>query len=513
METFDLLVQGFQVLLRPENLLFSLVGVFLGTLVGVLPGLGPVATMSLLLPVTYKVTAVQAIIMLAGIYYGTQYGGSTTSILLNIPGEASSVVTCIDGYRMAQKGRAGSALGISAFGSFIGGTVSVVGLMLLAPTLAEVALAFGPPEYFSLLLLGVLLLTHLGGGSRIKSLMMAVAGLLLGTVGLDVMTGTSRFVYGSVTLIDGIGLAPVAMGLFGIAEILMNLAEIGRRRTVAGHAGFRDLLPNAGEWRRSVLPIGRGTLLGFFLGMLPGAGAIMSSLVSYAAEKRLSKRPEEFGKGAIEGVAGPETANNAATGGAFIPLLTLGVPANGVMAILLAAFLIHGLQPGPLLMQQDPGFFWGIIASMYLGNAMLLVLNLPLIGLWVQVLRVPYEFLFPGILLFAVVGAYSVNTNIVEVFIMGAFGVAGFVLRKLDFDCAPLIFGLILSPMLENSFRQSLLMGHGSPMIFVGRPLSLAFLIAFVVVAMSPVLGSRVRARRAGRFLERRGVGMKEGGT
>lgn len=484
------LLLGFSAVLSLDNLFFCFVGVFIGTLIGVLPGIGPIATMCLLLPITYHTTAMQAIILLSGIYYGAQYGGSTTSILINIPGEAASVVTCIDGYKMALKGRAGSALGISAFGSFIGGTISIIGLMLFAPPLATVALAFGPPEYFSLLLTGVLLTTYLGGGSTVKSLIMAIFGLLLGTIGMDVLTGEDRFVYGSLTLIDGIGLAPVAMGLFGISEVLMNVSEIKAKRELI-KTRIKGLLPNAQEWRRSIKPIGRGTILGFLLGVLPGGGAIISSFASYAIEKKMSKHPEEFGKGAIEGVAGPETANNAATGGAFIPLLTLGVPANSVMAILLGAFLIHGLQPGPLLMKNNPLFFWVIIASMYIGNVMLLALNLPLIGLWVQILKVPYAILFPLILMLTILGCYSVNYNIYEVLIMGVFGIVGYLLRKFDFNCAPIIFGLILSPMIENAFRQSLIMAQGSPLIFVQRPISLTFLIIFLLLLLSPALKLR----------------------
>jgi putative tricarboxylic transport membrane protein len=478
--------QGFSVALTHHNLFLCFIGVSIGTLVGVLPGIGPLAAMSLLLPITYYITPMGAIIMLAGIFYGTQYGGSTTSILMNIPGEAASVVTCIDGYRMAQKGRAGAALGISAFGSFIGGTLSVVGLMLIAPLLARLALAFGPPEFFSLLLLGILLITYLGSGSMVKLMMMAVLGLLLGTVGVDMMTGEDRFVYGSLTLIDGLGIAPVAMGLFGISEILISIPDIHVKKDLI-KTRIKNLLPNAQEWRLSAKPIARGTILGFLVGVLPGA-AIVASFSSYALEKKLSKRPEEFGKGAIEGVAGPETANNAATGGAFIPLMTLGVPSTAVMAILLAAFLIHGLQPGPLLMKNNPLFFWGIVASMYVGNVMLLILNLPLISIWVQILRVPYSLLFPIILMLTVLGSYSVDSNIYEVVIMGAFGIFGYLLRKFDFSCGPLVFGLILSPLMENAFRQSLAMSQGSFLIFVQRPISLSIIIIFLILIVAPWL-------------------------
>jgi putative tricarboxylic transport membrane protein len=492
-EVFDIIhhvSSGFANIWGWESLFFCFIGVFIGTLVGVLPGIGPIAGMSLLLPATYHTTPMHAIIMLAGIYYGVQYGGSTTSILVNIPGEPSSVVTCIDGYQMALKGRAGSALGIAAFASFIGGTFSIIGLMLIAPPLARVALAFGPPEYFSLLLIGILLATSLGSGSKIKSMMMAVLGLLVGTVGMDMVTGEDRFVYGCLTLIDGIGLGPVAMGLFGISELLTNIPEINAKREVM-KTPLRNLLPNSNEWRRSLKPIGRGSILGFLLGVLPGGGAIVSSFASYAIEKKLSKHPEEFGKGAIEGVAGPETANNAAAGGSFIPLLTLGVPANSVMAILLGAFLIHGLQPGAFLMKNDPSIFWGIIASMYVGNVVLLVLNLPLIGLWVQILKIPYVILFPLILLFMILGCYSINSDINELVIMGVFGILGYLLRKFYFNIAPLIFGLILSPLVENAFRQSLTLSYGSFLIFVERPISLIFLLILFLIVLIPVLKQR----------------------
>ena len=482
------LATGFSAALALDNLLFCLLGVVIGTLVGVLPGIGPLGGMALLLPLTYHVTPMQGIIMLAGIFYGTQYGGSTTSILMNMPGEIGSVVTCLDGHQMALKGRAGAALGISAFGSFAGGTLSVAALMLIAPPLATAAMAFGPPEYFTLLLLGVFLTTSLGGGPKLKSLMMAFLGLFLGTIGIDMMTADERFVFGSLTLMDGIGIAPVAMGLFGVAEILSNLTKAtpsDKPQIVQAHV--KDLLPTAQEWRRSGMPIARGAVLGFLLGILPGGGAIMSSFASYALEKKLSKYPQQFGHGAIEGVAGPETANNAATGGALIPLLTLGVPATGAMAVLMAAFLIHGLQPGPLLMAKNPELFWGIIASMYIGNVILLALNLPLIGVWVQVLKIPGAVLFPLILLFAIIGCYSVSSNVYEVVLMVVFGLMGYVLRKFDFNPTPAVFGLILSPLIENAFRQSLAMNEGLQ-IFVTRPIACAFLVFLVLAIAWPVL-------------------------
>ncbi len=475
---------GFQVALQGGNLFFCFLGVVIGTLVGVLPGLGPVAAMSLLLPATYTVSPIGAVIMLSGIYYGAMYGGSTTSILLNIPGEAASVVTCLDGYQMARRGRAGPALGISAMGSFIGGTISVVGLMLVAPPLAEFALKFGPAEYFSLMIMGIIMLTFLAGDSMPKALCMVAFGIFLGTVGMDTISGTERFTFNIPVLIDGVGLAPVAMGLFGVSEVLWNV-EITLKQDIF-KTSMRGLLPNLIDWKKCFNPIIRGSILGFFLGILPGGGGVLSSFISYTVEKKCSRHPEQFGQGAIEGVAGPETANNAATGGAFIPLLTLGLPSNIVMAILLGAMLIYGLQPGPQLIQKHPDLFWGTVASMYVGNAMLLVLNLPLIGLWVQILKIPYRFLFPLILLFCLVGAYSLNNNTSEVLIMVLFGVIGYFLRKFDYPAAPALLAMVLGPMLEKALRQSLLISVGSGWFFVTRPISLiTLIICFLLVASS----------------------------
>jgi putative tricarboxylic transport membrane protein len=484
MEIIHNLLFGFSVALQPNSLLMCFIGVLLGTLVGVLPGLGPVAAMSLLLPITYSINPVGAVIMLAGIYYGAMYGGSTTSILLNIPGEAASVVTCLDGYQMARQGRAGPALGISAMGSFIGGTISVVGLMLVAPPLAEVALQFGPPEYFSLMLMGVIMLTFLAGDSMPKALCMAALGIFLGNIGMDILSGMERFTFDIPILIDGVGLVPVAMGLFGISEVLLNLETTLKRDIFK--TSLKGLLPNLEDWRQSLWPIIRGSILGFFLGILPGGGGVIASFTSYAVEKRVSRHPERFGHGAIEGVAGPETANNAGTGGAFIPLLTLGLPSNAVMAILLGAMLIYGMQPGPMLIKAHPDLFWGVITSMYIGNAMLLVLNLPLIGLWVKILKIPYRLLFPLILLFCLVGAYSLNNNTAEVAMMVIFGVLGYFLRKFKYPLAPAILALVLGPMLEKALRQSLLMSVGSGWIFVTRPISLVtLLISFALLASS----------------------------
>jgi putative tricarboxylic transport membrane protein len=484
MEIFSNLHYAFAVALEPQNLFFCFLGVLIGTLIGVLPGIGPVATISLLLPSTFQITPVSALIMLAGIFYGAMYGGSTTSILVNIPGEAASVVTCLDGYQMARKGRAGPALGIAAFGSFIAGSLATFFIVLIAPPLAQVALRFGPPEYFTLMFLGLTVLTYLASGSMVKALMMACVGIFLGTIGTDIISGLERFTYRSYTLMDGLGLVPVIMGLFGISEVLINIDEEAVRREVY-QTELSRLLPTREDWRRSIFPILRGGLIGFFLGILPGGGAVIASFGAYAIEKRISRHPERFGKGAIEGVASPESANNAASQGAFIPLLTLGIPANVVMAILLGALLIHGIKPGPLLMKNHPDLFWGVIGSMYIGNVMLLVLNLPLIGIWVKILKIPYAILFPLILLFCLIGCYSLNNNIYEIVIMILFGIIGFLMKKFAYEGAPMILAFVLSPLMENALRQSLIMSHGSFTIFFTRPIALAFfsMAAFLLIA------------------------------
>src|SRR6188474_2401410 len=456
LETLQNLGLGFQVALAPGVLWYGFIGCLVGTLVGVLPGVGPLAGISLLLPATYGLDATRALVMLAGIYYGAMYGGSTTSILMRIPGEAASVMTCIDGYAMARKGRAGAALAIAAVGSFVAGTLSVVALMLLAPPLANLALRFGPPEYFALLLLGLLVLAYMSGGSMLKALAMAALGLLLGMVGIDQMSGYFRFAYGIVELGDGLGVVPVAVGLFGVAEILATAGQATPPQVVKPR--LRELLPSRQEWRESVAPIGRGTALGFLIGILPGSAHIISSFVSYAVEKRMSKHPEQFGQGAVAGVAGPESANNSATSGAMVPMLALGVPSGPIPAVMLAAMMVHGVSPGPLLIQQQPELFWGFIASMYVGNVVLLILNLPLVGLFVNVLRVPYPLLYPAILVFCVLGVYAVNGSVVDVWIMLVMGGIGYVLRKLDFETAPVVLGVVLAPMMEMSFRQSLSM-------------------------------------------------------
>jgi putative tricarboxylic transport membrane protein len=483
MDLFGGLLSGFQVVLQPVNFLYCFVGVFIGTLIGVLPGIGPIGAMSILLPTTFGVSPVSAIIMLAGIYYGAMYGGSTTSILVNIPGESASVVTCLDGYQMARRGRAGPALGISAFGSFIGGTFSIIALMFLAAPLAKVALKFGPPEYFALMCLCLTVLIYLAKGSVIKAVIMGLFGLLLSTIGLDLTTGKPRFAFGSATLFDGIGMVPLVMGLFGISEVLSNIE--GPLERAIFQSKIKNLLPNREDWKRSAGPVARGSVLGFLLGILPGGGSITSSFVAYTMEKKLSKHPEEFGRGAIEGVAGPETANNSAAGGSFVPLLVLGIPPNAVMAVLLGALIIQGVAPGPTLITDHPDIFWGVIASMYIGNAMLLLLNLPLIGMWVKVLKVPYRILMPLILLFCLIGSYSLNNNIYDVVIMVIFGIVGYILRKFDYEEAPLVLAFILGPIMETAFRRSLIMSNGNLSIFWTRPISASALAIAVILFMT----------------------------
>ena len=469
------------------NLMYCFLGVFMGTLVGVLPGLGPTAAISLLLPVSFHIPPVSTIIMLAGIYYGAMYGGSTTSILVNIPGEAASVITCLDGYQMAKKGRAGPALGIAAFGSFIAGTIGVVGIMLVAPPMAKFALAFGPAEYFSLMLMGIVIIIYMSSGSILKDLLSAMFGLLLGTIGMDSISGTQRLTFGILELTDGIGFIPAVMGLFGVSEILVNVERAVVTTLVTDKV--KNLLPNLQDWKESFWPIIRGTVLGFFMGVLPGPAPVISTYASYAMEKKISKTSEKFGTGHIVGVAGPEAANNAASSGAMIPLFTLGIPANSVIAVLLGAFMIHGLQPGPMFITKYPDVFWATIVSMYLGNVMLLVLNLPLIPLWIKVLKVPYTILFPLILVFCLIGVYSLNFSQVEITLMIGFGVLGYLMKKYKFEMPPLVLALVLGPMIESNLRLSLLMSQGDPTTFLRRPLSATFMIVstlLIVLAMLP---------------------------
>ncbi len=472
MDAFNHLLSGFAVILTPANLYYCLLGSLVGTLVGVLPGIGPLAALSLLLPVTFNVPAVSSIVMLSAIFYGAMYGGSTTSVLVNIPGEAASVVTCLDGHQMAKQGRAGAALGMAAFGSFIAGTLSNVGLNLFSPVLVTAALKFGPPEYFALMTLGFVVTMFMVGGSMLKAGLTIALGLFVSMVGMDVVNGVERFTFGFVNMTGGFDLVAVIMGMFGVSEILMNVERIARGEII--RAKIRGLLPSLKDWRDSALPILRGSALGFGLGILPGGGPVTASFVSYAVERKMSRHPEKFGTGVIEGVAGPEAANNAAVAGSLIPMLSLGIPSNAVTALLLGALIIHGVQPGPMLMTQHPEIFWGVIASLYVGNVILLVLNLPLIGIWVQFLRIPYRILFPLILLLAVVGTYATNTNIFDVWVMIGFGVLGYLLVKLKYELGPFILALVLGPLFEQSLRQSLIMSSQNVLIFLTRPISAA---------------------------------------
>ena len=498
MSILDSLALGFSVSLAPLNLLYCFIGVLLGTLVGVLPGLGSAATIALLLPVTYRMPETSAIIMLAGIWYGSMYGGSTTSILLRVPGESASVMTCVDGFEMARRGRAGAALGIAAFGSFIAGTVGLLGLILLAPPLSEFALDFGPPEYLMLTVLGLTLVSYLGSGSAPKALAMAALGLLLGTVGLDPVRSEARFTLGSLSLQGGIELIPIVMGLFGLSQVLHLIAPRGDAgEALPAPRSLRALLPNRQEWRDAGGAIGRGTVVGFLVGILPGAGATISSYVAYALEKRCSPHPERFGRGAIEGVAAPESANNAATASGFIPLLTLGLPANVVMALMLGAFMLHGVTPGPTLVAQKPEMFWGIATSMFVGNLMLLVLNLPLIGLFVKVTRLPLRYLVPLIVLACVIGAFGVNNNPFDIALMLGFGVFGYYAERFGYSLAPLVLAFVLGPLMETSLRQSLIISGGDFGIFVSRPISACLLALTAILLATPVARRLLRRGEA----------------
>ncbi|HEX2965561.1 MAG TPA: tripartite tricarboxylate transporter permease [Syntrophorhabdaceae bacterium] len=493
MEVFNQLITGFSVALQPMNLLYCFLGTLIGTLVGVLPGLGPVAAMSLLLPATFHTTPEASIIMLAGIYYGSMYGGSTTSILMNIPGEAASIVTCLDGHEMAKRGRAGAALGMAAFGSFIAATVALIGLQLLSGPLVDFALKFGSPEYFALMVLGMTILTFLASASMLRAIMMALFGLILGCIGQDTISGSTRFTLGIPELLEGLGIVPVVMGLFGISEVLLNLEHTLKAEIFSGKV--KGLFPTLKDWSRSKWAIARGTVMGFFLGILPGGGGTIAAFASYAIEKRFSAHPEEFGKGAVEGVAGPESANNAAAQGAFIPLLSLGIPSNVVMAMLIGALIIHGITPGPLLLEQHPQLFWGVVVSMYVGNMMLLVLNLPLISIWVKVLKIPYSILFPLILLLCFLGAFTINNSITDVWLMFAFGILGYLMKKLSLESAPMVLAFVLGPMLETALRQSLIKSDGSFSIFFTRPISASFLIISALLLLVPLLPKLGRKR------------------
>jgi putative tricarboxylic transport membrane protein len=493
METLQSLWLGFSVALQPSMLWYAFLGCVVGTLVGVLPGIGPLAGISILLPITYGLDATKAIIMLAGIYYGSQYGGSTTSILLRIPGEAASVMTCIDGNAMAKKGRAGAALCIAAVGSFIAGTFGVLTLTAVAPPLAAFALGFGPPEYTALLVVGLIFLAYMSASSLVRTLLMASFGLFLGTIGIDVMTGHFRYSFDIPELGDGIGIVPVAVGLFGIGEILATPSHQVTGEVI--RPKLRELWPNRAEWRASGWPIARGSVLGFLIGIIPGSAHIISSFMSYALERRVSKHPEEFGKGAVAGVAGPESANNAASTGAFVPMLALGIPTGPVTAVLMAALLIHGVPPGPTLVNDHPQVFWGFVASMYVGNLMLLALNLPLVGVFVNLLRIPYAYLYPLIIMFCVIGVYEVNNSIVDVWIMLIMGAVGYGLKKFSFDPAPLVLGLVIAPIFEMSLRQALIMSDGTWAIFVQRPVALVLLAISAGLLVFSAIGYFSRRR------------------
>ena len=476
---------GLTVAATPENLLFCLIGVLLGTAIGVLPGVGPVATISLLLPITFGMSATTAIIMLSGIYYGAQYGGSTTSILMNLPGEVSSVITTIDGYQMARNGQAGPALAVAAIGSFIAGTLATILVAAFSPVLTEVALKFGPADYFSLMFLGLVVSAVLTEGSVLKSIGMVVLGVALGLVGTDVQTGQQRFTFNIPELSDGIGFVPLAMGMFGIAEIIRNLEMPESRSTLTGKIG--RLYLNKEEWKRVIAPIMRGTALGSVIGILPGGGASLSAIGAYTLERRISKNKHLFGKGAIEGVAAPESANNAASQTSFIPLLTLGIPANAVMALMVGALIIQGIQPGPRMIEAQPDLFWGLIVSMWIGNLMLLVINLPLVGMWVRLLKVPYDAMYPAILIFCCIGVYSLNNNVFDVLTTIVFGFLGYLFIRLGCQPAPLLIGFVLGPMMEEHLRRAMLLSRGDWAVFVERPISasLLALAAAAVLAMA----------------------------
>lgn len=499
MDLFGNLALGLSTAVTPINLLYCLIGVFLGTAIGVLPGLGPTATIAMLLPVTFALQPISALIMLAGIYYGSQYGGSTTSILVNLPGEAASVVTTLDGYQMAKQGRAGPALTTSAIGSFFAGTVATFLLALFAPPLAEAALKFGPADYFSLMVLGLVASVVLAQGSLLHAIAMVVLGLLLGLLGTDVTSGTQRFTFGIPELADGIGFVTVAMGMFGLGEIIRNLESETERTVVI--ARITSLMPTKDDWRRIVAPIVRGTVIGSALGILPGSGSILGSFAAYSIEKKISKNSAAFGKGAIEGVAAPESANNAGAQTSFIPMLTLGIPSNPVMALMVGAMIIQGIQPGPSVITEQPQLFWGIIASMWIGNLLLLVLNLPLIGMWVKMITIPYQLLYPAILVFCGIGVFSLNNSTFDIYLMALFGILGYVFSKLGCEPAPMLLAFILGPLMEEYLRRAMLLSRGNAMVFIERPIS-ATLLVLAALAMSSVLLPSFSRTRAEAFKE-----------
>ncbi|MCV7282226.1 tripartite tricarboxylate transporter permease [Mycolicibacterium flavescens] len=491
---FNAFVEGFALVAEPKNMLYCLVGVLIGMVIGVLPGLGPAATIAILLPITYTIDPVAAIIMLAGIYYGAQYGGTITSVLLRLPGEASSVVTVFDGFALAKQGKAGTALGIAAIGSFVGATISIIGLTLLAPVVAGFALSFGPPEYAALAALGVLLVATIGSGNKLKALIAGAVGLLLATVGRDSFTGAERFTFDSLQLADGIDFVVVAMGLFGVGEILYNLEQRHRKATPPTKVG--NVWPSRKDLRQSSGAIGRGSLIGFVLGVLPGGGAVLSSIVAYATEKRRAKNPERFGRGAVEGVAAPETANNAAATSSFIPLLTIGLPANASMAMLFGALLIMGVSPGPQLVDERPDVFWGVINSMYLGNLLLLILSIPLVGLFVRILRVRPAILAPITALITILGVYTINNSVFDIYLMVAFGILGYFMKKAGFDPGPMVLAYVLGSIIESSTRRSLLIFGGDPTGFFTRPISGTIFAVFIALLLLPLITTVIRATR-----------------
>jgi putative tricarboxylic transport membrane protein len=499
MEILQNLALGFDTALSLTNLFYCLIGVFLGTAIGVLPGLGPVATIAMLLPATFTLPPVSSLIMLSGIYYGAQYCGSTTAILVNLPGESSSVVTALDGYQMARQGRAGKALATAALASFFAGTVATFLLALFAPPLADLALKFGPAEYFSLMVLGLVASVVLAHGSLLRAVGMIILGLLLGLVGTDVNSGTPRYTFDLPQLADGINFVVVAMGMFGLGEIIANLEHEESRSLLAMKVG--TLMPDKEDLKRIIAPILRGTALGSLLGILPGGGAMLASFSAYSVEKKVSKNSANFGKGAIEGVAAPEAANNAGAQTSFIPMLTLGIPSNPVMALMIGAMIIQGIQPGPAVMTEQPALFWGIIASMWIGNFFLIVLNLPMIGLWVRMIMVPYHFLYPGILVFCAIGVFSLSNSEFDVYLMALFGLFGYICTKLSAEPAPMLLGFIIGPMMEEYLRRALLLSRSDPMVFLQRPISATMLI-LSAIAMAVVLLPALRKKREEAFVE-----------
>jgi putative tricarboxylic transport membrane protein len=488
MDMFDNLILGFDVALSLQNLMYCFIGVFVGTAIGVLPGIGPLVTIAMLLPITFNLPPIPALIMLSGIYYGAQYGGSTTAILVNLPGETASVVTCLDGYQMARQGRAGPALAMAAIASFFAGCVGTLLIALFGPPLAEAALKFGAPEYFSLMLMALIAAACLAHGDMVKSLAMVFMGLLFGIIGTDVNSGMARFSFGLPELTDGIGFTIVAVGLFAVSEIVKNLESGGEEKHEVFTKDIKHIYPTKADMKASFWPVLRGTGVGAFFGALPGTGPSIAAFSEYMVEKKVAKDPSRFGKGAIEGVAGPEAANNAAAQTAFIPTLTLGIPGSATMALMLGALTIQGIAPGPQVMTQKPDLFWGLIASMWIGNAMLVLLNLPLVGLWVKLLQIPYRWLFPSIIMFCAVGNYSINNSPMDLYLVAIAGILGYVLVKLECEPAPLILGYVLGPLMEENLRRALLISRGDPTVFFTRPISLAFMIASILILIAMIL-------------------------